>query len=194
MNLIMRHPLVFLSRSGLISMVVLLAGCQFVQPATPTLDPVEQSHQMATRLAVNFLVKATELTQPSIYSTSLPGGSMVAETISPAPTYDPSTIQILGVSYQKESGFITVVFKAPPEVASKWTINVVFIISETTGIKYNQIPELGPLGPAFARPVHAGQEGYVMFLNSSTNPLQVGDLVTVWLGKFKQQHVLVTDH
>jgi hypothetical protein len=46
------------------------------------------------------------------------------------------------------------------------------------------------LGPLIGRPAHAGQIGYVMFVNTPPG-LQSGARVTVVLGDFKQEHVIV---
>ena len=46
------------------------------------------------------------------------------------------------------------------------------------------------IGPLIARPKEDGQLGYVMFMNAP-QPLQPGSRVTVVLGNFKQEHVVV---
>ncbi len=99
-------------------------------------------------------------------------------------------VQILSVSLAEEGGLIMVRFKAPPEVAQQWWQGRVSVVDEATGTAYNEIPDAPNIGPLIARPKVAGQPGYVMLVNPPPG-LHPGAWVTVVLGNFKQEHLLV---
>jgi hypothetical protein len=46
------------------------------------------------------------------------------------------------------------------------------------------------IGPLFGKPKREGQAGYVMLINGPT-PLKGGERVTVVLGNYTQEHVVV---
>ena len=118
----------------------------------------------------------------------------------PTPYYKPlllqtqaveeSEVKLLGVSLGTESGLILVQFKAPPALTRHWQQTDLYVIDESTGAVYNEVPVMPVIGPLFARPNQAGQIGYVMLVNAPV-PLQSGALVIVYLGEYIFEHVQV---
>jgi len=100
-------------------------------------------------------------------------------------------VELVGVGFAAEGGFIAVQFKAPKEISDKWMQGNVYVVDEATGAVYDDIPMMPILGPLLARPPRTDQLGYVMFKNLAGHGLKSGDLVTVVLGNFKQEHVKV---
>jgi len=103
---------------------------------------------------------------------------------------DAGAVDLLGVEIGSDSGLILVKFKAPPSLARKWQRGAVYVVDEATGGIYNDIPVAPIIGPLFARPKAVGQQGYVMFKNTGPG-LNSGARVTVVLGGFKQEHLIV---
>ncbi len=112
-------------------------------------------------------------------------------TLAPSPTGDPSEdVQVVAVTFAADGALIMVEYLAPPALARGWSQGSVFVQEETSGQIYDHIPVAGPIGPLFAHPAHLGQKAYVMFVNADP-PLVRGATVTVVLGAFKKEHVLV---
>jgi hypothetical protein len=122
-------------------------------------------------------VPSAETPAPSAASTNLPRG-------------DVDAVQLLGVSLGDESGLILVQFIAPPAVTRTWQQNNVYVEDEANGARYDEVPVMPVIGPLFAHPKTAGQIGYVMFVNAG-NSLLRNARVTVVLGRFRQEHVVV---
>lgn len=99
-------------------------------------------------------------------------------------------IRIIGVGFAGEGGFIMVNYKAPPQVARKWYQGTVSVVDENTKAVYNEIPVMPKVGPLHGRPKQDGQSGYVMLVNKPPG-LRPGSVVTVVLGDFRQEHVIV---
>ena len=147
-------------------------------------------------------VPATQPPAPSATPLPLPGSTAQQATgvASPSPPRageatsteeaGPAAVELVGVSIGTESGLILVQFRAPRRVADKWRQGMVYVVDEATGALYNGIPVMPIVGPLFARPLNAGQIGYVMFSNIAPG-LRQGAMVTVVLGEFKQEHVVV---
>jgi hypothetical protein len=131
--------------------------------------------------AVNIL----PVPSPEVQSTLGAGGQ-----VTPTQTPQGSTVEVLGVGIGTEGNFIEVYFLAPPAVAGGWYQGNVSVTDETTGIVYNEIPVMPVIGPLFGKPVEDGQKGYVMLVNAP-EPLQLGTLVTVKLGDYIFEHILV---
>jgi hypothetical protein len=110
--------------------------------------------------------------------------------ISPASTLDASQVQILGVSLGEQAGLIQVRFKAPPVLARKWQQGDMYVIAEASGAAYKEVPNLPLIGMLIAHPNQPGQIGFVMLVNAP-HPLHPGDAVTIILGNFKQEHVII---
>lgn len=108
----------------------------------------------------------------------------------PTQTIISQTIVLFGVHIGGDGGFINVEFTAPPPIVAKWYDGSVYVIDELTGIKYKDIPVMPVIGPLFAKPKIAGQGGYVMFYNLK-NAIKPGSVLTVVLGDFKAEHVIV---
>jgi hypothetical protein len=100
------------------------------------------------------------------------------------------TIEVLRVGFAVDGGLIMVQFRAPPKIAQQWWQGRVSVIDEVTGAVYNEIPVMPKIGPLIGRPVGTGRLGYVMLVNAPPG-LKPGAIVTVVLGSFEQEHVLV---
>ena len=98
-------------------------------------------------------------------------------------------VQLLGVSYAADGGYLMVSFQASPRLAILWQPGELYLIDEATGAKYADIPLMPKIGRLIGRPVQEGQPGYVMLLNRP--PLKPGSSVTVVLGGFRQKHATV---
>ncbi len=120
-----------------------------------------------------------------------PGANATLQAPPPATqAVEELAVKLLGVSLGTESGLILVQFKAPPALTRHWQQGDVYVTDEATDAVYNEIPVMPVIGPLFARPNQAGQIGYVMFVNAPV-PLQSGSYVTVTLGEYIFEHVLV---
>jgi hypothetical protein len=99
-------------------------------------------------------------------------------------------VRILAIGFASEGAYIHVQFAAPPEVAGGWTQGLVYVVDESSGIEYREIPVAPVIGLLLAKPVRDGQPGYVMLVNTGLS-LQEGALVTVVLGNYQFEHVMV---
>jgi hypothetical protein len=116
------------------------------------------------------------------------GEVTVTTTATPAP--DTDNVELVGVGFAVDGGMIIVQFRAPPRIARDWFQGSCWVVDEGTGTIYNDIPVMPIIGPLIARPKENGQLGYVMLMNAP-QPLQPGSRVTVVLGNFKQEHIVV---
>lgn len=98
--------------------------------------------------------------------------------------------ELLGVGFAADGAFIIVRFKLPPRKARMLTQGQVYVVHEAMGRTYRQIPVMPNVGPLISRPKRKGQSGYVMLKNSPQR-LPKGSVVTVVLGNYRQEHVLV---
>jgi hypothetical protein len=98
--------------------------------------------------------------------------------------------ELLGVGFGAEGGFLIVRYKALPRTARRFRQGNVFVIDEASGRAYREVAVAPKIGPLIARPRLQGQAGYVMLVNSPA-PLRKNSVVTVVLGEYRQQHVLV---
>jgi len=99
-------------------------------------------------------------------------------------------VELLSVGLAAEGELIIVNYRADPWAAQKFWPGAVSVIDETTGAVYNEVPVMPVIGPLIGRPKEAGQPGYVMLVNTLPG-LRSGNLVTVVLADFKQEHVTV---
>ncbi len=120
---------------------------------------------------------------------AMPTGAPTAEIAAPKEA-SASGVELLGVGFGADGQYINVQFKAPPKVAQQWRQGNVYVIEETKGVIYKDIPIMPILGPLLGRPQHEGQIGYVMLYNTSGG-IRPGSVVTVVLGDFRQEHVTV---
>jgi hypothetical protein len=125
---------------------------------------------------------ATDASQPAAPATP------VIVTSTPAIT---SGVELLGVGFAADTGFIMVEFKADPWEARRWMQGTVYVVDESSGTIYNEIPVMPTVGPLLGRPKEPGQVGYVMLVNMQPG-IRPGSIVTVVLGDFKQEHVTVS--
>jgi len=103
---------------------------------------------------------------------------------------DVSAVDLLSVGFAAEGGFVIVNYRALPQVAQTFWPGVLSVTDEASGTVFNEVPLMPLIGPLIARPVEAGQIGYVMLVH--TPPvLRRGALVTVALGDYTFEHVPV---
>ena len=200
--------------------LVLLCGCTAAPPPATQPAVVDSAaaeataiiqRAQATALVLQAQAQATALIQgadnspstpvPTVSSpvppaTPLPDIAAAAFSAAPPPptgkaTDDISQVQLLGVSLGTESGLIAIQFRAPPAVTRDWQQMNVYVVDEATGVIYNEVPVAPVVGPLISRPKKPEQIGYVMLVNTEGS-LHQGAHVTVVLGKFKQEHVVVT--
>ncbi len=112
------------------------------------------------------------------------GAPTATQTLTPS-------VELLGVGFAADSGYIMIQFKAEPRLTHSWMQGTVYVVDESSGTIYNEIPVLPNIGPLLARPKQAGQLGYVMLINTPPG-IHHGSIVTVVLGDFKQEHVTVS--
>ncbi len=98
-------------------------------------------------------------------------------------------IEILSVGIAGDGGMIIINFKAPAEIARKWNQGNVSLIDESSKAEYKEIPVMPVIGPLIAHPIDE-RPGYVMLVNGPKK-IQAGAMVTVILGDFKQEHIIV---
>jgi len=103
---------------------------------------------------------------------------------------DPDGVEFTGISFGADGALITVGFKAPPEVAQGWLDGSIYVVDEASGRIYNEVPVMPVIGPLFARPKESGQSGYVMLTNYDRG-IKSGSAVTVVIGFYKREHVIV---
>jgi hypothetical protein len=110
----------------------------------------------------------------------------------PTPEVVPASAdpEVLQVGFGSDGALISVAYKAAPAVARKWMQGTVYLTDEKSGEKYGEVPVMPKVGPLLGRPKEYGQVAYIMFVNGPV-PLQAGDVVTVVLGDYKQEHVKV---
>lgn len=101
-----------------------------------------------------------------------------------------TAVELLGIGFAADGGFIMVQFLAPPQVATNWWQGSISVTDEATGTVYNEIPVMPLIGPLIGKPVEAGQLGYAMLVNAPT-PLKTGAVVTVVLGDYVFEHQTV---
>jgi len=131
-----------------------------------------------------------ETSQLSPAEPATPTGGEAGEETTPAPDESATAVELLGVGFAADGGFIMVQFRAPPLVATQWWQGSISVTDEATGSVYNEIPVMPIIGPLIGKPVEAGQMGYAMLVNAPT-PLKTGAVVTVVLGDYKFEHQTV---
>jgi hypothetical protein len=129
----------------------------------------------------------TDLTSASTPGTATSTGD--ANAADPYEQEDLKQVRIVHVGLAAEGEYVIVQFAAPPRLAKTWRSGIVSVTDERTGTVYDDVPIAPVLGELFGRPVSDGQIGYVMFDNLPQ--LQNGAQVTVVLGEFKQEHVVL---
>jgi hypothetical protein len=166
---------------------------------------VLQARAMATAMiekagavpATPVPAKAEPTSAPPTLLAQPAGASSAGAAASPQATRKPTStpaqadqVEVLGVGFGADGGLIMVRFKAPPKTAEQWWQGRVSVVDEATGAVYNEIPVTPLIGPLIGRPKIAGQSGYVMLVNTPPG-IQPGSTVTVKLGNFQQEHVIV---
>jgi hypothetical protein len=103
---------------------------------------------------------------------------------------DADAVKLLGVSLSADRIYIMVSFTAPPQAVQGWGQGSIYVVDESSGALYRDIPIVPVLGTLFGRPQQEGQMGYVM-LNNPADGIRSGSVVSVVLGRFKREHVMV---
>jgi hypothetical protein len=97
---------------------------------------------------------------------------------------------LLGVGLGVDGRLIAVRFRMGTQDARRLQQGNIYVIDETTKNKYCEVPVMPKVGPLISRPKQAEQVGYAMLVNAPV-PLKAGAVVTVVLGNYKQEHVLL---
>jgi hypothetical protein len=98
--------------------------------------------------------------------------------------------ELLGVGLGADGKLIAVKFRMDSREARGLQQGNVYVVDEKTQRAYRQVTVMPKVGPLISRPKLPGQTGYAMLTNAP-EPLQAGAVVTVMLGKYKQEHVRV---
>jgi hypothetical protein len=120
----------------------------------------------------------------------LPGKPLIS--LGENATDNSTSVELLGVKASSEIGFIEVSFKADTATSGKWfqANNTMYVIDETNGREYREIPVMPKIGPLVGRPLTRDQVGFVMFMNRDFS-IKPGSIVTVVLGEWMKEHVKV---
>jgi len=103
---------------------------------------------------------------------------------------DPAGVELLTVGFAADGYYIMVSFKSPPEAVEDWWQGSIYVIDESTGTVYEDIPVAPNIGLLLAKPQQEGQIGYAM-LNNYGAGIRYGSVVSVVLGNFKREHIKV---
>jgi hypothetical protein len=133
-------------------------------------------------------VKSPPVENPGVL-TSIPSPA-ASSAATPEPDGHLTRVVIVKVSISSETSMITIQFRAPYEMTRPWNQGNIYVQDETDNTLYNEVPVLPIIGPLINRPRQDWQYGYIMLTNTPPG-LKTGALVTVVLGVFKQEHVLV---
>jgi hypothetical protein len=99
-------------------------------------------------------------------------------------------VEIVRVGFAAEGALIIIQFKAPYKVAEHWWQGSVYLVDEASGEEYREIPVMPVIGPLISKPRMDGQVGNVMLVNQP-HALKSGALVTIVMGDYKFEHILV---
>jgi hypothetical protein len=119
---------------------------------------------------------------------STPPAAEVAEVTDAAG--DAAAVELVGVGFAADGGFVIVSYRAPPAVAQTFWPGVLSVTDEARGTVFNEVPVMPVIGPLIGRPVETGQLGYVMLVHAPPI-LRSGSRVTVVLADYRFEHVVV---
>jgi hypothetical protein len=151
---------------------------------------------LATAAGLSGCGKAQPTAPPIVFATetSTAGSAITIVPVSKLPLADnepdPADVTLESVGIAAEGGYIVVYFIAPPEVAGGWWQGSVYVMDERTGVIYAEVPVMPVVGPLFAKPKEAGQQGYCMLTNTGGG-IRNGSVVTVVLGSYRREHITV---
>jgi hypothetical protein len=163
-----------LAALALLASAALTLGCSAEQPPPATIREYQEPTDTVSQL----------IEEPQD-STDTPGGPLPSDLRNRLE----ADVELLGVSYAADGAYLMVGFLASPRLAILWQPGELYIVDETTGTKYSQIPFMPKIGRLIGRPAQEGQPGYVMLQN--VPPISPGTKVTVVLGGFRQKRVSV---
>lgn len=188
--------------------MVELTGCRSAKESTG-FSQLESAAGTATALIQNAQATAVVLKAQAMATSLVESANVGISTITPTginssfvekntpgarvtPSSQPTSagVQVVDVTTAADGVYIMVEFKAPARLSETWRQGNVYVIDEATGNIYNEIPSVGTIGLLIGRPKEDGKLGYVMLVNAPF-PLKAGSLVTVVLGDFKQEHVMI---
>lgn len=135
----------------------------------------------STSSAINSIVEKDEEQPVTAVSTT------AVEETQPA---EAQQVEIVRVGFAAEGGFITIYFRAPPEVAEGWWQGDILVIEEESGTEYDEVPVMPRIGPLISKPQFNGQVGYAMLVNTPPG-LQPGAQITVVLGKYRFEDIII---
>ncbi len=188
-------------------LLLVLCGCSPAGSSAASADIEKQAAEQATAIIQSAQATDSAISQNTPVPASLQPTTSAASQIAPLNPASSSSqtsaapeitgqsaqkIALLNVGLAGEGGFVVVYFTAPPDLAHRLLIpNAAVVVNEKTGFTYSQIPVMDTIGPLISIPKAIGRKGYVMLVIPAQSPLKKGDLVTVILADFKQQHVTV---
>jgi|WetSurMetagenome_2_1015567.scaffolds.fasta_scaffold160986_1 hypothetical protein len=103
---------------------------------------------------------------------------------------DPDGAELLSVTLGGNDEMIGVNYTSPPQLAQRWIQGDVFVVNEANNRVYRDTVLMPVVGWLFQRPAQYGQIASVMLIN---NGLKKGDQLTVVLGKYRRQHIIIGD-
>jgi copper(I)-binding protein len=169
------------------------AGSEQVRAAAGTATALIQDAQ-STVIVLKAQAMATALVEtlnaPPPGVTSVEIHSTPSATPPKASQTTPGRVEITAVTTAAEGAYIMVEFRAPVRLVESWYQGRVSVTDESSGAVYAEIPTVGTIGLLIGRPRVDGQLGYVMLVNAPA-PLASGAQVTVVLGDFKQEHLII---
>jgi hypothetical protein len=104
---------------------------------------------------------------------------------------DEDGIKLMNVGLAEDGAMITVNFFGPGKTIKKWNQGDVYIVDESSGAGYSQIPVAPVIGPLFGKPTTDKQGRAYVMLSNPDNGIKTGSKVSVILGKYKREHVVV---
>jgi len=99
-----------------------------------------------------------------------------------------TTVELLWVGFAADGAFVIVNYVAHPAAAQAFWPGMLSVTDEASGTVFNEVPVMPVIGPLIARPLEAGQPGYVMLVHAPAI-LRPGSLVTVDLAGHRFEHV-----
>lgn len=104
---------------------------------------------------------------------------------------DADGVRLISVGLSADAIYIKVTFAAvSPDRVKSWGQGSIYLVDESSGTVYRDVPIVPVLGALFGRPQSEGQTGYAMLANNAPG-VGTGSVVTVVLGRFKREHVVV---
>lgn len=110
----------------------------------------------------------------------------------PVVTAEPDSdgVSFEGIGFAGEGAYIMVQFTAPMKQSERWQQDFIWVVDEKTRILYKDVPVVPVVGTLIGRPSQEGDIGYVMLYNLY-NGIKSGSVVSVVMGNYKREHIVV---